>query len=257
MLSGMLLGHMPSVGMTAVAVSGLVTRNVYEPLFPGRAPKHYLRVGQALIAIVLLASIGIAWGASSLGSLTTIMITFNTFFGAVIFLLFFWRRLTVPAILISFFIWMFLQAVVPPVVGYIPALRTLDVLTLRTQSYQKTVAQAATAADVSAGRATTIGQTIAVATTVPPAAIFFDKVAPQDPNTPEKGYEGLGHFTVENAVLYFPLRALGLDMPHFSKAQLVTTRWLFDGLFPSSPSSSFRSSPGPPPPNVPPPSTPK
>jgi Na+/proline symporter len=231
MLSGMLLGHMPAVGMTAVAVSGLVTRNLYEPAVKGMTAKHYLRVGQLVIVLVLALSVGIAWFATSLGSLTTIMITFNTFFGAVVFLVFFWRRLTVPAIMISFVIWMFLQAVLPPLVGF-TNLRKLDALTLQTQSYQQRVSQAATAADVAAGRAAEEGQTIVVQSTVAPAAIFFDKVALREPTKPELGREGLGHFTVETAVLYYPLRAVGLKMEHFSKAQLVTARWSFDAIFP-------------------------
>jgi Na+/proline symporter len=231
MLSGMLLGHMPAVGMTSVAVSGLVTRNIYEPLFPGMPPKHYLRFGQMMIGVVLAMSVAIAWGATSLGSLTTIMITFNTFFGAVVFLMFFWRRLTVPAILISFVIWMFLQAVVPPLVSF-TELRKLDTLTLQTNAYQQEVSQAATAADVEAGRAKEAGQTIVVQTTIAPAAVFFDKVALQNPAKPELGWEGLGHFTVETAALYYPLKAISLDMKNFSKAQLVTARWLFDAFFP-------------------------
>jgi Na+/proline symporter len=68
MLSGMLLGHMPSVGLSSVAVSGLVTRNLYEPLVPGRDPKHYLRVGQWVIGIVLAVSIGIALAAAGVAS---------------------------------------------------------------------------------------------------------------------------------------------------------------------------------------------
>ena len=62
------------------------------------------------IALVLALSVIIAWGSTSLGALTQNMITFNTYFGAVVFLTFFWRRLTVPAILIGFFIWMALWA---------------------------------------------------------------------------------------------------------------------------------------------------
>ena len=53
MLSGMLLGHMPTVGVSAVSVSGLTTRNLYEPLFKGKSEKHYLRVGQISIIVVL------------------------------------------------------------------------------------------------------------------------------------------------------------------------------------------------------------
>ena len=51
MLSGILLGHMPAVGVSAVATSGLFTRNIYEPMMQGRSEKHYLRVGQFAVAV--------------------------------------------------------------------------------------------------------------------------------------------------------------------------------------------------------------
>jgi Na+/proline symporter len=229
MLSGMLMGHMPMVGLTSVAVSGLVVRNIYEPLFKGLSPKHYLRVGQIVILLVLAASIVIAWFASGLGSLTTIMITFNTFFGAVVFLIFFWRRLTARAILVSFFIWIFIQAVVVLAVGF-SDLRFQDALTRQTNAYEKTYYLPATAADVAAGKAKIAGERIPKISKIAPAAMFFDKVAPA--KAPRIGNEGLGHFVVENAILYYPLKAVGLDMVNFSKAGLTCARWLFDSLFP-------------------------
>ena len=253
MLSGMLMGHMPMVGLTSVAVSGLVVRNIYEPLFKGLSPKHYLRVGQVVIFLVLAASIGIAWRADSLGSLTMYMITFNTFFGAVVVLLFFWRRLTAPAILISFFIWIFIQGLVPPLVGWTD-LRFNDALTGQTRKTTKTFYLPANQTDIDAGKATALRQRIGKPTDIPPVALFFDNFAKVVPpatapaTTPSTAaapltaptpaapapvhYEGLGHFNVENAILYYPLKAVGLDMVNFSAADLNCSRWLFDSFFP-------------------------
>jgi solute:Na+ symporter, SSS family len=53
MLSGMLLGHMPTVGVNAVVVSGLITRNLYEPLFKNCSERHYLRVGKLSVIFVM------------------------------------------------------------------------------------------------------------------------------------------------------------------------------------------------------------
>lgn len=224
MLSGMLLGHMPSVGLTAVAISGLVVRNVYEPVVKGMPPRHYLRMGQLFIVLILGASVAIAWFAAGLGSLTAYMITFNTFFGAVVFLLFFWRRLTVPAILISFFIWIFLQAAVGPVIGMTRLVRA-DLFTV--QSNVPTY-RPATAGDVNVGAATAIGKPIPQK-----IGLFFDMpLVLKDKNRPELGYAGNGHFLVENFVLYYPLKAVGIDMRNCSFADLTTARWLFDAIFP-------------------------
>ena len=79
MLSGILLGHMPAVGVSAVAVSGLFTRNIYEPLVRGRSEEHYLRVGQFAVAFVLAAAVVFwRWCSPSIVSMQTMLITFNT-----------------------------------------------------------------------------------------------------------------------------------------------------------------------------------
>jgi solute:Na+ symporter, SSS family len=195
MLSGMLLGHMPSVGLSSVAVSGLVTRNIYQPLAPGKEQAHYLRVGQVFIALVLATSILISFAASGVASLMKTLITFNTFFGATIFLTFFWRRLTAPAILISCGLWVLLIGILPIVVPMVPALKRSPSMALET----------------SGG-----------------SACFFEKVANIDSRRPELGKEGIGRFLTENYLVHL----IGVPITKFTTAGLVTTRWLFDAIFP-------------------------
>ena len=87
MLSGMLLGHMPTVGVSAVSVGGLTTRNLYEPLFKGKSEKHYLRVGQISIIVVLAMSIVFAMMFSDLFEMFIFMIRFGIYFGVAIWLI--------------------------------------------------------------------------------------------------------------------------------------------------------------------------
>jgi SSS family solute:Na+ symporter len=228
MLSGMLLGHMPSVGLSSVAVSGLVTRNIYEPIAPGRPPAHYLRVGQAIIAGVLAVSIVIALAASGVASLMKTLITFNIFFGAVVFLVFFWRRLTVPAILTSLVIWVVLIGVVPVLVPAVASLRQHPSLTLRTEPGTVDVSAPANADDVRAGRATSVNQTIRKTHTVAPVGCFFEQVARLDPKNPNSPLEGIGRFFTENYVLHL----IGVPVERFTPAGVVAARWLFDAFFP-------------------------
>jgi hypothetical protein len=209
MLSGMLLGHMPSVGMSSVAVSGLVTRNIYEPLVRGRSQRHYLRVGQMIIAVVLGLSVIISWQASGVASLMKTLITFNTFFGAVVFLTFFWRRLTAPAILISFVLWVVLIGIIPVLVPAVPGMRMNPALLKQTD-------------------ARVVRLKDGTSRTIAPTPCFFEKIARVDPKDPTRGEEGLGRFFTENYILSL----VGLPMQKFSPAGLVTSRWLFDGLFP-------------------------
>lgn len=228
MLSGMLLGHMPSVGMSSVALSGLVTRNIYEPIVKDRSPEHYLRVGQCIIAIVLGTSIVVSLMASSVTSLVKTMITFNTFFGAVVLLLFFWRRLTSASILISCALWIVLIGIVPLLVPAVEGLRRRPSLLLETPPRTVQVATGATQADVDTGKATTVGQKIDKPYVIPPAACFFDKIARVDTKRPELGSEGLNRFLVENYILHL----VGVPVERFSPAGLVAARWFFDALFP-------------------------
>jgi solute:Na+ symporter, SSS family len=178
-----------------VAVSGLVTRNIYQPLVPDREPQHYLRVGQVFIAVVLATSILISMAASGVASLMKTLITFNTFFGAAVFLTFFWRRLTAPAILISCALWVLLIGILPILVPAAPGLRRMPSLVLENK-----------------------GST----------ACFFEKVASIDPTRPELGKEGIGRFFTEN----YLLNLIGVPMERFSAAGLVAARWLFDAIFP-------------------------
>ena len=225
MLSGMLLGHMPAVGLTSVAVSGLVVRNLYEPLVKNRSPQHYLRVGQLVILLILGTSIAIAWNATNLGSLTQKMILTNTLFGAVFLLLFFWRRLTVPAILISFFIWISITIFAPLVIAFTP-LCSHPALILKSQPPMVTVERQATAADVQAGRVAGVGEIIKADFLPKPRVMFFDslKAGPQ-------GTHG-SFFQAETYISYQAFRLLGVDMTRWSAAQIDTARYLFDGLFP-------------------------
>lgn len=228
MLSGMLLGHMPAVGVSAVSVSALVTRNIYEPLVRGRSEAHYLRVGQWAVAGVLVLAVVFAMIFSGVVSMMTMLITFNTFFGAAVFLIFFWRRLTAAAIMVGLAIWVVMIGLAPWTLPHLRWVRRQPALLLQTPERMVTVTAGATASDVGAGRASRIGQAIRVPHLLLPRALFFERVARVDPQDPNSGMEGIGRFDVEN----YSIHLLGVPVRKFTAAGLVASRWLFDGLFP-------------------------
>jgi hypothetical protein len=228
MLSGMLLGHMPAVGASAVSISALATRNVYEPLFQGRTQKHYLRAGQLFVGLVLTSAVLFAMLFKSAVTMMVMVITFNTFFGAVVLLTFFWRRLTAGAIKLGLVIWVLLIGIVPWTLPHLQSFRRHPALLIQTSMQTVQVTAGATAEDVASGRATRVAQSILKSHNILPASVFFEKVArinPEDPRSPE---EGLGRFCIEA----YSLHLLGIHVSRFTSAGLVTTRWLFDGLFP-------------------------
>ena len=228
MLSGMLLGHMPSVGISSVSVSALATRNLYEPLVRGRSPDHYFRVGQLAIFVVLSVGILFAMLFTGVIQALTMLITFNTFFGAVVFLIFFWRRIVAQAIVVGLIVWVVGIGLVPWVSPQFQWFRQLPALTAQTPERSIDITTGATAADVAAGLAERQGQAIRKPHLVLPAAVFFDRVARIDPRNPQSPLEGIGRFNVET----FSLHCLGVPVQKFSPAGLLATRWLFDGLFP-------------------------
>lgn len=195
MLAGLMLGHMPAVGVACVAVSGLFTRNVYRVLFPDHSEQHYTRVGQVAIAAILILSILPALFFTGVISILSEQIAFNAYFGAAVFLIFFWRRLTAQAILIGVIIWVIMIGIVPLSVPRITSLNRSETLLLKTEGG---------------------------------APCFFEKIVRSDPVDPNSAMQGTGRFQVEA----FLLHSVGIPVQKFEPADLKTTRWLFDGLFP-------------------------
>jgi SSS family solute:Na+ symporter len=228
MLAGILLGHMPAVEVTSMSVSALATRNLYEPLVQGRSPEHYLLVGRWAVIVVLGLGIVFAMIFTGIIQALTTLITFNTYFGAVVFLIFFWRRLVARAILIGLAIWVVWIGLVPWVAPHVQWVRQHPALVAQTPERAVEVITGATQADVAAGRAERVGDSIRKSHVVLPVAVFFERVAHQDPNDPASPLEGIGRFNVET----FSLHLIGVPVGKFSPAGILATRWLFDGLFP-------------------------
>lgn len=228
MISGMLLGHMPAVGVQAVSFSATFTRNVYEPLFPGRSPRHYLIVAQVSIGAVLATSVLVACVFTGVIDLLTSLITFGAFFGAVGFLMFFWRRLTAPAVYIGAVAWLIAMTLVAYGLPHVPAFARQPSLLRQTEVRQVTVKTAAIDEDVKAGRATSIGQAIEKNITIDAKPLFFEKIARSDPTDPNSALEGLGRFNFECYLTY----QLGVPLDKWGPAGINTTRWTFAGLSP-------------------------
>jgi SSS family solute:Na+ symporter len=228
MLSGMLLGNMPSMGVYSVSVAGLATRNMYEPLVKGKSERHYLRAGQIAIAGVLIFAILFAECMSDVASAYTDLVTFNTFFGAAIFLILFWRRLTSTSIMISLALWIIAMGVVPRVLPQVADFRRIPSLLVQTTPQTGETIGGATSTDVAAGKAQRVGQAIKRETVVAPVAVYFDSVTRVDPTNPDSPLEGLGRFNVED----FCLSLLGVPVRNFTPSQMTAVRWGFDGVFP-------------------------
>jgi hypothetical protein len=228
MISGMLLGHMPAVGVNAITFSAMFTRNLYEPARPGLGERHYLIIAKLSTLGVLLLGLLFALFFSGVISLLTALITFGAYFGAVGFLTYFWRKLTSYAVGIGATVWILLMVDAAYLLPHVPGFTRLPMLTRQTNAFEIKINAPATDADVQAGRVDKVGRAVPSTRVVPPAAMFFESVVRSDPARPDSPLEGIGRFQVETFILH----TLGLPLKHFGPAGLLTCRWLFDGALP-------------------------
>ena len=231
MITGILGGKIAVLGAQSVVLSGLLVKNLYEPLLPGRSDAHYMVVARLAVPALLGAGVIVGLFLNSVIVILKFMIVLLLVWGVPITVLFLWRRVTQTAVVVQVFATILLIAVIPAVVPLMPALARSEMLTELTRERVVTVAAIATAADVTAGRAAKEGDRFMKTRRIEPIALFFEEgVVRVDPRDPASARTGKGLFRTE----VFLLKILGVDVAGFNSAQLLTTRYLVDALIPIS-----------------------
>ncbi len=229
MITGILGGKVAVLGAQSVVLSGLVVKNLYEPLFPGRDERHYVVVARLAVPLLLAAGVLVGLFLNSVVVILKFAIVLLLVWGVPITVLFLWRGVTETAVRVQVFVTLLLIAVIPSVVSSIPALARSETLTAMTRERVVRAEVDATATDVAAGRAKAAGEKITVTRRIEPVSLYFEegvvRVDPKDPTSPRTGK---GLFRTE----VFLLSLLGVDVAGFSSAQLLTTRYLVDALIP-------------------------
>jgi SSS family solute:Na+ symporter len=228
MLVGVLAANMSTLSANAVSYSALFIRNIYEPVAPGKTDKHYLRIGKIVLVLTLLGGIGTALFVGNLLYLFQYFISLPAIFGASIWLGFIWRRLTKGAVIVQIFIAFAITAVIPNVFQTWTWARTNPAFLAETRPRTVMIETSALAGDVDGGRASKVGEKVRRPYVIEPAAVFYEKVARQDPANPASPKIGLGRFNAEIWVLSW----IGIDFTGATKAQLSAVRFFFDALFP-------------------------
>jgi len=229
MIVGILGGKLANLGAQSVVVSALVVKNLYEPLFPGRTEKHYMFVARASVPLVLGLGVGVALWMGNALSLLKFLLTITVPWGAPILLMFLWRRLTRAAVMIEVIAGILFIAVIPFVVSSLPACRQSPALTVMTQEPVTMVRAAATAEDVSRGRAEQVGQMSEKEHHADAVPLFFeDGVARKNPADPNSPLEGIGRFNIE----VYLLSLLGVNVKNVTPPTVMTVRFLVDAVLP-------------------------
>ncbi|MCK4465205.1 MAG: sodium:solute symporter family protein [Bacteroidales bacterium] len=228
MLVGILAANMSTLDASSVSYSALFIRNLYHPFIPNKSESHYMFVGRIAIGVTLLGGIGVAMFIDNLLELFKYIISIPAIFGAPIWLGFIWRRLSNRAVVIQVSLCIIIYALIPNMFQGLDSIKYNERYLSETVSKEVTVTAKAILEDIKTGKASFIGEEIQKQHIIQPVGIFFDQVARIDPADPESSKVGLGRFHAEIWILSW----FGIDFTHFTKPQLVATRFLFDALFP-------------------------
>ena len=229
MIIGILGGKLAVLGAGSVVLSGLVVKNLYEPLLPGKSTKHYMFVARLAVPLILGVGIGVALYLNSVIALLKFAIVLLVIWGVPITLMFLWRRLTETAVRVQVIATLIFVAVIPWCVPALPALARSAALTAMTRERVVTFETKSSAADVAQGRAATEGVVITRTQRIEPVSLYFEEgvvhVNPKDLSSP---LTGRGLFRVE----VYVLSLFGVDVANFAPAGLLTTRYVVDAMFP-------------------------
>jgi hypothetical protein len=229
MITGILGGKIALLGAQSVVLSGLVVKNLYEPLIKGKSEGHYVMVARLAVPVLLAAGVLIGLFLNDVVAILKFAIVLLLVWGVPVTMLFIWRRVTQVAVLAQVFATLVLIAVLPWVISSIPAFARSTELTLMTRERVVTTRTSANVADVAAGRAQAEGQMITKTRRIEPVSVYFEEgVVRLDPKDPNSVKTGMGLFRTE----VYLLKLLGFDVVGFSPAQLLTTRYMVDFLVP-------------------------
>jgi solute:Na+ symporter, SSS family len=198
MMAGLLAANMSTIAAQTMAVSALFTRNVYKYLRPETTGEGLVRAGRW--AVVGILSLGVIAAANMEDVFTQIqlLLTVQVPFGAAVFLMFFWRRLTAAAVWTAVIVSTLLNIVAPKFAENIGPWRTHPAMVAQHDD---------------AGVKT---------------AVYWDRVVRQNPDDLASPFEGRGRFHLELWVL----DNLGMDVEAMDVSARYAARFFYDGLFP-------------------------
>lgn len=199
MLAGVLAANMSSVAAQAMSAAAIAVRTLVRPFRPHMTEEQAVAAGRWALAVLLALGIAAAMLAEDVFTFFQLMLTINVPFGAAVFLMFFWRRLTLPAVWTAVVISTLVNIVGPLVLARIEGVQLSPALTVR--------------APDAAGHL---------------QPVYFESVARRNPTDPASALEGRTRFHAE---LYL-LNLAGVPVEKLSPSHRLAARFFFDGLLP-------------------------
>jgi hypothetical protein len=201
MLAGVIAGTMSTLAAKALAISSLFVRNVYRQIWPDISQARGVFYARCTIVAVLILGTVSALLMGSFYSIVNIILTVNIPFGAAVLTIYWWRRVTAPAVWACVILSSIVILIVPWTASAIPALAARPALTQMS--------------------------------TKPGTGVYFAAVVHQtegDLASPLVAKPGLlnNRFNFEAWLL----GKVGVDVVAFTPNQRFATQFFFDGLFP-------------------------
>jgi len=198
MMAGLLAANMSTVAAQTMAVSALYARNIYAFFRPGATDSDLVAAGRWAIVVILAIGVVAAVNMDDAFTQIQLLLTVQVPFGAAVFLMFFWRRLTRASVWAAVIVSAGLNILFPQVAEKMGGLRDIPAWTVQ-------------------------GDESGVATPV-----YWDKIVRQDPNDLSSPLQGAGRFHVELVIL----DRIGFDPVAMDTSARYAARFFFDGLFP-------------------------
>jgi len=199
MMAGLLAANMSTVAAQTMAVSALFVRNVYNYLIPQATERGTVLAGRWAIVVILAAGVYAAANMNDVYEVVQLMLTVNVPFGAAVMLIYFWRKLTAPAVWAAVIVSAVANIILPSLV-----MPRIDAV----------------------ARSPELTQTVEWHGRSQP--VFFQTVIREEPRDPASARIGTGRFHVELWVL----DKLGLPVAELSPSGRNAARFIYDGLFP-------------------------
>ncbi|MBW7996029.1 MAG: sodium:solute symporter family protein [Candidatus Glassbacteria bacterium] len=224
MIAAMLAAIMSSADAFMVSGSALFTMNLYRPLRPASSDSHLVWVGRITTAFIIIGGVVLSQRLHSVIELLKYIWTLPVIFGAVFWLSFLWRRVTLPAAWCSVVFTLLFSFVLPVVLPLSDRVATRESLLEGTAPQQVEVLVGADSSDVAAGLADKIGELINKQGPVPSTPIFFRQLR----TGRDGGMRGEGKFRTG----VWLLTVLGADFRNATRATLEAATFLMDAVLP-------------------------
>jgi hypothetical protein len=199
MVVGVAAGVMSNLAAKAMAAASLFVQNFCRPFWPKLDEKTGVRIARWTIVAVFLLGVLCAMQMRGMEAVMRLVIIVNIPFGAVVFMMFFWRRLTATAVWVTLIGTVLVNLIVPMMASSFLVVRQHPALVVTVSERCDRV-----------------------------LPVYFDSVFHTRPDDVTSQLEGRGRFNLE----LFLLGQAGVDVRTLNFNQRLSAQYLWDAITP-------------------------